>query len=101
MIYFGGRNSSGNIGYNPLKSGDYLKIAPGRTKEDIFARHRGCYEDLFAENNDKLYYLIFDEQVLLNNTWEDIVENDMVLKRFSFTLKEMQDANWTIIYDGN
>lgn len=101
VIYFGGRNPSSNIGYNPLKSGDYFKIVPGDTKKDIYGRERGCYEDLFTESNDKLYYLFYDEQVLLNNTWEDIIANDMVLKRYSFTLEEMQAANWTITYDGN
>ena len=100
VIYFYA-GSLAKTNYNPTRSGDYFKIVPGGTKKDGFGRDRGCYEDLFSENNDKLYYLIFDEQVLLNNTWEDIVENDMVSKRFSFTLKEMQDANWRIIYDGN
>jgi hypothetical protein len=99
VIYFSAKSEKTN--YNPLSSGDYFKIVPGATKYDPFGRDRGCYEELFAENNNKLYYLIFDEQVLLNNTWEDVVANDMVLKRFSFTLKEMQDANWTVTYDGN
>jgi hypothetical protein len=48
-----------------------------------------------------LYYLIFDEQVLLNNTFEDIKTNDKVLKRYSFTVQEMQASNWTITYTGN
>ncbi|MEN2399091.1 hypothetical protein GKZ90_0004850 [Flavobacterium sp. MC2016-06] len=101
VIYFGGRDSNSQISYNPLKSGEYFKIVPGATKDDIFGKDRGCYEDLFTENNNKLYYLLYDEQVLLNEPWDSIVKYDKVLKRFSFTLKEMQDANWEIIYDGN
>lgn len=101
IIFFGGRNSSSQIGYNPLKSGDYFKIIPGETKKDIFGGERGCYEDLFLENNNILYYLFFDEQVLQNSSWEDIVANDLILIRYSFTLQEMQAANWTIIYDGD
>lgn len=86
---------------NPTKSGDYFKIVPAGTKNDIFGRDKGCYEELFTENNNKLYYLLFDEQVLLNNSWEDVVANDLVLKRYSFTVEQMQDANWTVIYDEN
>ncbi len=87
--------------YNPIRSGDYFKISIGASKKDGFGRDKGCYEELFSENNNKLYYTIFDEQVLLNNTWEDVVANDLVLKRYSFTLQEMQAVNWTITYDGN
>lgn len=87
--------------YNPTRSGEYFKIVPGATKYDPFGRSKGCYEELFAENNNKWYYTVFDEQVLLNNTWEDVVANDLVLKRYSFTVQEMQAANWTITYDGN
>lgn len=101
VIYFGGIGGTSAIGYNPLKSGDYFKIPIGTSKKDPYGRERGCYEDLFTENNNKLYYLFYDEQVLLNNTWEDVVANDLVLKRYSFTVQEMQAANWTIIYDGN
>lgn len=100
VIYFYAGSSS-ETNYNPTRSGDYFKIVPGATKIDGFGRDRGCYEDLFTENNNKLYYVFFDEQVLLNNTWEDIVANDMILKRYSFTVEEMQAANWEIIYDGN
>ncbi len=102
VIYFGGIvDTSSDISYNPLKSGDYFKIAQGMSYDDIYGRSRGCYEDLFKESNNKLYYLLYDEQVLLNNTWEDIRANDLVLKRYSFTLEEMQAAGWVIVYDGN
>jgi hypothetical protein len=100
VIYFYA-GSLPETNYNPIRSGEYFKIMPGTSKKDGFGRDRGCYEELFAENNNKWYYSVFDEQVLLNNNWEDIVANDMVLKRYSFTVEEMQAANWTIIYDGN
>ena len=100
IIYFYA-GSLPETNYNPTKSGDYFKIIPGATKYDPFGRDKGCYEELFSENNNKLYYLIFDEQVLLNNTWEDIKTNDKVLKRYSFTVQEMQASNWTITYTGN
>ncbi len=102
IIYFFGGAASPEIGgYNPLRSGDYFKLLPNSSKKDGVGRDRGCYEDLFKENNNKLYYLLFDEQVLLNNTWEDIRANDLVLKRYSFTLAEMQAAGWVIVYDGS
>ncbi len=103
VIYFSSASDVPQIpaGANPQTSGEYFKISPGASKQDIFGRDRGCYEDLFKENNNKLYYLIYDEQVLLNNSWEDVVVNDMVLKRYSFTLEEMKAANWIIVYSGD
>jgi hypothetical protein len=101
VIYFDGGSATPEIGYNPLQSGEYFKLIPEASKKDGLGRDRGCYEDLFTENNNKLYYLIFDEQVLLNNTFEDIKTNDKVLKRYSFTVQEMQASNWTITYTGN
>ncbi len=101
VIYFGGAGNTSEIGYNPLKSGDYFKIKPSTSHDNIFGRDKGCYEDLFKESNGKRFYLLFDEQILLNNTWEDIRANDLVLKRYSFTLEEMQAAGWVIVYDGN
>ena len=84
--------------YNPLRSEDYFKIVPGTLKIHGFGRDRGCYEELFSENNNKLYYLLYDEQVLLNNPWDTIVKYDKVLKRYSFTVQEMQAVNWVINY---
>ena len=103
IIYYSGASDSPQIpaGSNPLVARNYFKITQGASKEHVFGRDRGCYEDLFEENNNKLYYLIYDEQVLLNNSWEDVIANDMVLRRYSFTLLEMQVANWTITYNGN
>ena len=97
-IYFNSGSGTPQIGfgYNPLKSGDYFKIVPNASKSDIFGRDRGCYEDLFKENNNKLYYLLYDEQVLLNEPWDTIVKYDKVLKRYSFTVEQMQSANWVI-----
>ncbi len=100
-IYFSTGSSLPKTDYNPIRSGEYFKIVPGATKYDPFGRDRGCYEELFAENNNKLYYLIFDEQVLLDNSWEDIVAKDLVSKRYIFTVQEMQAVNWEIVYTGN
>jgi hypothetical protein len=98
FIYYGGKSAEPSIGQNPLQSGDYFKIPPQMIYQIPSGRERGCYEQSFEENNNKLYFIIFDEEVLLNNSWGDIVANDMVLKRYSFTLQEMQAANWVITY---
>ena len=95
-IYFQ-RQTVPQITQDPRVAGSYFKIVSGQHKADIFGRDRGCYEDLFTENGT-LYYLLFDEEVLQNNSWSDIVENDMVLKRYSFTSQEMQAAEYLISY---
>ena len=101
VIYFGGKSDAPVMGANPLLAGEYFRILPGETKKDIFGRDRGCYEDLFSENNNKLYYTFFDEQVLLNNTWDYIRENELILARYGYSVEQMNEAEWTITYDDN
>ena len=57
-----------------------------------------CAEELFDETG-KLYFMIFDEEVLQTNTCGEIKENDLVLARLEYTLGEMKNANWEIIYN--
>ncbi len=95
-IYFSSR-AYNQLGDSPDLNSISYKISPNSIKKYGGAN---CEEKSFEETG-KVYYFLFDEQVLLNNTWEDVVANDLVLKRYSFTLQEMQASNWTIIYDGN
>lgn|SRR5690554_2027689 len=47
-----------------------------------------------------LYIWLFDEEVINNNSWEDIVDNDMYLIRYELTFQDLEDMNWEIEYDG-
>ncbi|WP_157503165.1 hypothetical protein [Mangrovimonas xylaniphaga] len=48
-----------------------------------------------------LYVWIFDEEVINNTPWEEIVENGEDFIWSELTLKELIDMNWIIEYDGN
>ena len=101
-IYFGGMTGEPVISYNPLLSGNYFRIPPGGIYSDKYGRERGHgYIEYFWENNNQLYYTFYEEEVLLNNSWNHIRENNLFSKRYSFTLEEMYAANWVIIYDEN
>jgi len=43
---------------------------------------------------------LFDEEVIDNNSWGDIVDNDMYLIRYDLTLQDLEAMNWEIEYDG-
>lgn len=44
---------------------------------------------------------VFDSPTLETEGWEYIIEHDLVLKRYDLTLKDLEDMDWTIVYDGN
>lgn len=94
VYYNFGSNSKVNSSNMPALTGGSYIIKP-HSKNSSIASH--CKENDFNDTG-KIYCFIFDEQVLLKNPWDSIQKNEMVLKKFSFTLKEMQDANWTITY---
>jgi hypothetical protein len=85
------------IGDDPSRGTDDYKINSGESKRYDLSRgsFSECVEEFIGAGTE--YFLIFDEEVLQNNTWDDIVANDMVFKRYSYTLQQMKDANYTVI----
>lgn len=77
----------------------YTKILPHSSFEDEKGSIHNCYEDKIGK--DKIFFYILDYEKLGDNPSSVLKTDDMVLKKLSFTLKEMQDANWTVTYDGN
>jgi hypothetical protein len=43
---------------------------------------------------------IFDGPTLETKGYNYIKENELVLKRYDLTLKDLDSLNWTITYDG-
>ncbi len=73
------------------------------TKQKILSRETKnikVYEYYF-ENNKKLYVFIYKQSTLDNYTWEEIQEQNLYDKRYSFTLDELKAMNWELVYDGN
>lgn len=86
------------IGADPSLAGNYFKILPHSSKKDLYGGERGCYENRFEPNNI-VYYNFFDATIVESEDWETIRENDMVLERKSFTLEQMNEANWEVIFN--
>lgn len=53
------------------------------------------------EKNQRLYLFIFKQSTLDNHSWEEIQDQNLYDKRYSFTLDELNSMNWEIVYDGN
>ena len=49
----------------------------------------------------KIYVWIFDKNVIENNTFKDVIDNDMFLKRHELTLDDLERMNWEIVYEDN
>ncbi len=49
----------------------------------------------------KIYVWIFDKNIIDNNVFKDVINNDMYLKRYELTLDDLQRMNWEIVYNGN
>jgi hypothetical protein len=49
----------------------------------------------------KLWILVFKKSTLENNTWQQIRDNNLYDKRYSFNLEEMRAINFQVVYDGN
>jgi hypothetical protein len=85
------------IGDVPSGNYDEFKVNSGESKR--YNLRRGSFSECIEEyiGVETLYFLIFNEEVLQNNTPEEIIANDMVFKRYSYTLQQMKDANYTVI----
>ena len=54
-----------------------------------------CYENTLK---DTLYIFIFEEDVLANHSWADVVDKNLVLQRYNLSLHDLQQLNWQISY---
>lgn len=58
------------------------------------------YEDLFA-NNSKMYIYFFKKSTLDQYSWEEIKQNNLYSKRYTYTLSELKAIQWRIIFTDN
>jgi hypothetical protein len=45
-----------------------------------------------------MHGFIFDKQTVVEQPWDTIVENNLVLKRYDLSLQDLESMNWTITY---
>ena len=58
------------------------------------------YEDSFA-NDSKIYVYFFKKSILDQYSWEEIKENNLYSKRYTYSLSELKAAQWNIIFTDN
>ena len=55
------------------------------------------FEEILVDDN-KLIVFVFDADVIENYSWETIVENYMILKRYELSLEDLKNRHWIIEY---
>ena len=53
------------------------------------------------DNNRKFWVTVVKKSTLDAHTWQEIKDQGLYDKRYSFTLEELKAINFQIIYDGN
>jgi hypothetical protein len=83
-------------GYNnPMLSGrEYTRSSPHSNNKGYFTS-RSCFEGAY---HPYIRIYIFDEEVLLATSWNEIIANYMILQRYDLTIKDLQTLNWQIPY---
>lgn len=59
------------------------------------------YTEQFKDGDEKVWILIYKQSTIDNHSWEEIQEQNLYDKRYSFTLDELNAMNWQLVYDGN
>ena len=66
--------------------------------------HLACMEFRYssfyksASSVDTLMVYVYDEDVVRNNTWQDIRDNYLVRQRYDLSLGDMRALDWTLSY---
>ena len=85
--------------YNGYPYSDSYKTLPNENNNtaffNVFSGRSDCYENTLK---DTLYVFIFEEDVLANHSWADVVDKNLVLQRYNLSLQDLQQLNWQISY---
>lgn len=88
---------------NPLKFPTSHKVESNESSRGAVLKSYGtCYEYIYKNSipSDTMLVYVFDGPTLENKGWDYIKKNNLVLKRYELTLKDLDSLNWTITYDG-
>jgi len=85
--------------YNGYPYSDSYKVLSNENNYtaffNVFSGRSDCYENTLK---DTLYIFIFEEDVLANHSWTDVVDKNLVLQRYNLSLQDLQKLNWQISY---
>ena len=79
------------------------KVLPNGINKNALSNPNICTETFYKDfvPSGILMVYVFDAQTLDEQGWDYIKANDLVLKRYDLTLKDLENMNWTITYNGN
>jgi len=83
------------VNYNPGNAPEQYKIQPKETKSAI--RPIGTWEKAFQED-DTIAFYFFDAEIIENSSWDSVRSNYLILKRSDYTLGDLINLHWTLIY---
>jgi len=77
---------------------DWNKILPNDEFGLMGIRHSTWKSTFEYHKIDTLMIYIFDEEVLKNNTWGNVIRYYLVLQRYDLSLQDLEKLNWKIYY---
>lgn len=74
-------------------------VMPNTTDARAFST-RGCFENKFEYQSltGVISLFVLDNEVLKTVPRNEIIKNNMYLRRYDVTLEDLQRMNWTIVY---
>jgi hypothetical protein len=88
---------------DPLNNSFTTKVEANNSSQNVLPTYGNCYEAIYPSRikSGIMMVYVFDGPTLETQGWDYIKANNLVLKRYDLTLKNLEDMNWTITYDGN
>lgn len=85
-----------------LNNPQTTKVEANSSSKNVLPTYGNCYEGIYTSiKSGTMMVYVFDGPTLETQGWDYIKTNNLGLKRYDLTLKNLEDMNWTITYDGN
>jgi hypothetical protein len=92
--------SVAKITNNPLEG--WSKVLPNEASTTATYYGGTCIEHLlYPVDEGFMTVFVFDGPTLESKGWDLVKANNLFLKRYDLTLKDLEKMNWTITYEGN
>ncbi len=87
---------------DPLNNANTTKVEANASSKNVLPTYGNCYEGIYTSiKSGTMMVYVFDGPTLETQGWDYIKANNLVIKRYDLTLKDLENMNWTITYDGN
>lgn len=87
---------------DPLNNSYDTKVSANEASKNVLPTSGNCHEAIYSNIKSGIMMVyVFDGPTLETQGWDYIKTNNLVLKRYDLTLKDLESMNWTITFDGN